>query len=81
MGCGDPVQLAALVGPARAKLILMAGARLDTAQALSCALVDSVVSGEHLDAKVAELSGDALAASFGHIASIIRLTSSPAPRA
>ncbi|MGB3555199.1 MAG: enoyl-CoA hydratase/isomerase family protein [Jannaschia sp.] len=39
----DPGRLAALVGPARAKLILVGGARLDAAEALSFGLIERVV--------------------------------------
>ncbi len=39
----DPPRLTALVGPARAKLILAAGARLDAAEALAFGLVDRIV--------------------------------------
>ena len=39
----DPARLAALVGPARAALILAAGARLDASEALAFGLVDRVV--------------------------------------
>ncbi len=66
----DPVRLAALVGPARAKLILMAGARLDAAAARAVGLVDDVVPREALDARVAELAADALGAEAGHVAAI-----------
>ena len=38
----DPIRLARLVGPARAKLILAGGARLDAAEALGFGLVDRV---------------------------------------
>lgn len=64
----DPARLAALIGPARAKLILMAGARLTAAEALQIGLVDRVA--EDLDATVAELSTDALAAAPDNIAAI-----------
>jgi enoyl-CoA hydratase/carnithine racemase len=40
----DPGRLSALVGPARAKLILAAGARLDAAEALAFGLVDRIVT-------------------------------------
>ncbi|MEM7709230.1 MAG: enoyl-CoA hydratase/isomerase family protein [Pseudomonadota bacterium] len=40
----DPVRLATLIGPARAKLILCAGARLDAAEALAFGLIDRIVS-------------------------------------
>lgn len=39
----DPVRLAALVGSARAKLILCGGARLDASEALAFGLVDRIV--------------------------------------
>ncbi|MEM8850409.1 MAG: enoyl-CoA hydratase/isomerase family protein [Pseudomonadota bacterium] len=39
----DPGRLSALVGPARAKLILCGGARLDAAEALAFGLVDRIV--------------------------------------
>lgn len=39
----DPVRLAALVGPARAKLLLAGGARLDTSEALTFGLIDRIV--------------------------------------
>ena len=38
----DPVRIAALVGPARAKLILAGGARLDAAEALCFGLIDRI---------------------------------------
>ncbi|MEM9797203.1 MAG: enoyl-CoA hydratase/isomerase family protein [Pseudomonadota bacterium] len=39
----DPTRLSALIGPARTKLVLAAGARLDAAEALAFGLVDRVV--------------------------------------
>ncbi|WP_299836425.1 enoyl-CoA hydratase/isomerase family protein [uncultured Jannaschia sp.] len=39
----DPARLARLVGPARAKLILAGGARLDASEALAFGLVDRIV--------------------------------------
>ncbi|MFO6465322.1 enoyl-CoA hydratase/isomerase family protein [Jannaschia sp. KMU-145] len=39
----DPARLAALIGPARAKLLLAAGARLDASEALSFGLIDRIV--------------------------------------
>ncbi len=39
----DPVRLAALVGPARAKLLLAGGARLDASEALTFGLIDRIV--------------------------------------
>ena len=39
----DPARLARLVGPARAKLLLAGGARLDASEALAFGLVDRIV--------------------------------------
>ncbi|PWJ22256.1 enoyl-CoA hydratase/isomerase family protein [Jannaschia seohaensis] len=39
----DPARLAALIGPARAKLILAAGARLDASEALAYGLIERIV--------------------------------------
>ncbi|MEM7641004.1 MAG: enoyl-CoA hydratase/isomerase family protein [Pseudomonadota bacterium] len=60
----DPGRLAALVGPARAKLILCAGARLDAAEALAFGLVDRVVP----DARVA--ASEMVAGEPSHVAAI-----------
>ncbi len=69
----DPRRLAALVGPARAKLILMAGAKLTAEEALAMGLVDRVVPREALDEAVDGLAQDALSAAPSHIAGIKRL--------
>jgi enoyl-CoA hydratase/carnithine racemase len=44
----DPSRLAALVGPARAKMILMAGQKIDAETALAWGLVDRLVPAERL---------------------------------
>ncbi|WP_417525239.1 enoyl-CoA hydratase/isomerase family protein [Marinovum sp.] len=58
----DPGRLAALVGPARAKLVLMGGAKLSAEEALRFGLVERLVPREELMAAVRELAGDTLAA-------------------
>lgn len=58
----DPGRLVALIGPARAKLILMGAARLSAQEALSFGLIDRVVPAEALMAEVDALSGAAEAA-------------------
>ncbi|AVO37420.1 enoyl-CoA hydratase/isomerase family protein [Pukyongiella litopenaei] len=58
----DPVRLAALVGPARSKLIFMAGARLEAAEALRIGLVDRLAEPEALMDTARALVADALAA-------------------
>ena len=64
----DPGRLAALVGPARAKLILMAGARIETEEALSIGFVDRISETPLEAAK--ELAADALSASRSHVAAM-----------
>ncbi|MEM9844338.1 MAG: enoyl-CoA hydratase/isomerase family protein [Pseudomonadota bacterium] len=64
----DPPRLAALVGPARAKLILMAGQKIDALTALNFGLIDMVVD-DPLDAARA-LAADASQASKTHVSAI-----------
>jgi enoyl-CoA hydratase/carnithine racemase len=68
----DPGRLTALVGPARAKMILMAGARISAAQALDWGLVDRLTDDD-LMAEAHRLAADALAASADHVAAIKRM--------
>jgi enoyl-CoA hydratase/carnithine racemase len=69
----DPGRLAALVGPARAKLILMGGARLGAEEALAFGLVDAVVPGEELMARALALTEAAAGAEAAHVAAIKRM--------
>ena len=69
----DPARLAALVGPARAKLIVMAGARVPVDEALAWGLVDRVVAPGALGDTVTALAADALAATPAHVAAIKRM--------
>ena len=69
----DPARLAALIGPARAKLILMAGARLDAAEALAFGVFDRVVDPHDLMPTVRTLCADTLAAAPAHAAAIKRM--------
>jgi len=64
----DSKRLAALVGPARAKLMLLAGQKITTDDALTFGLVDRV-SDTPLDDAVA-LATDALAARHAHVQAI-----------
>ncbi|WP_413874053.1 enoyl-CoA hydratase/isomerase family protein [Albidovulum sp.] len=66
----DPRRMAALIGPARAKMILMAGQKIGAAEALAWGLVDRVVAPEALEGAVAAVCADALGASAGHVAGI-----------
>ena len=69
----DPGRLAALVGPARAKMILMAGARIEAEEARDWGLVDRIVPAEDLMAAAQALCADALSARPAHVAAIKRL--------
>ena len=64
----DPGRLTALVGPAKAKLILMAGARIESDEALTIGLFDRLASDPLSEAKT--LAADALAADRDHVAAI-----------
>ena len=66
----DPKRLVALVGPARAKMILMAGQKIDAEEALSWGLVDRLVDRDGLLSAVSELSQAALSATPEHVAGI-----------
>ena len=69
----DPPRLAALVGPARAKMILMAGQKITADEALSWGLLDRIAPEEDLLATAQELGADAVVAAPGHIADIKRM--------
>ena len=66
----DPARLTALVGPARAKMILMAGARIEADEALAWGLIDRIVPAEALLDSARALAADVLAAKAGHAAAI-----------
>jgi len=66
----DPGRLARLLGPARAKMILMGGARIIAEEALAWGLVDRIVPPEEMETQVAALSEAALGASPDHVAAI-----------
>lgn len=64
----DPKRLAALVGPARAKLILMAGQKIGAPEALAMGLIDRACEEPLDEARI--LAADALGADLAHIAGI-----------
>jgi enoyl-CoA hydratase/carnithine racemase len=69
----DPRRLTSIVGPARAKMLLMGGARIDAAEAFAWGLVDRIVAPESLLQEAHALAADAMAASADHVAAIKRL--------
>lgn len=58
----DPKRMAALIGPARAKLILMAGQKIAAEEALGFGLVDRIVAPDELLSTARGLCEDVLAA-------------------
>ncbi|PJF09918.1 enoyl-CoA hydratase/isomerase family protein [Pseudorhodobacter sp. MZDSW-24AT] len=69
----DPRRMAALIGPARTKMMLMAGARIDAAEALAWGLIDRISAPDSLMEEARSLAADAMAASADHVAAIKRL--------
>ncbi|MGH1452870.1 MAG: enoyl-CoA hydratase/isomerase family protein [Paracoccaceae bacterium] len=58
----DPGRMAALIGPARAKLILMGGQKVETPEALSFGLIDRVIDRDSLLDAARSICTDTLAA-------------------
>lgn len=69
----DPARLAALIGPARARMILLAGAKIRTDEALDWGLFDRVVASDALQETTERLAADVLTASPDHAEAIKRL--------
>ncbi len=59
----DPARLRALVGPARTKMILMAGQKITAPEALTYGLIDRIVPAADVVSVAAELAADSAAAS------------------
>ncbi|MDA0187113.1 MAG: enoyl-CoA hydratase/isomerase family protein [Proteobacteria bacterium] len=57
----DPRRLVALMGPARAKLLLLGGQKFTADEALAFGLIDRIVLGAHLMDQTREITADALA--------------------
>ena len=69
----DPARLAALAGPSRASMVLMAGQKIGADEALSWGMIDRIAAPEALAGTAAALAADALAATPDHVAGIKRL--------
>lgn len=74
---GDVARLRGLVGPARAKMILLAGARIPADQARDWGLVDEIVPPDGLLARATALAGSAMAADPSLPAAIKALIDAP----
>lgn len=70
----DPSWLAALVGPSRAKMILLAGQRIAAEEALSWGLIDRIVAPDSLVEAAKALAADALNADQAHVTALKRMT-------
>ena len=56
----DPKRMAALIGPARTKLILMGGQKITAEEALRFGLIDRIVAPEDLMPSARDIAGDTL---------------------
>ena len=70
----DPGRLTALIGPGRARMILLAGQRIGADEALSWGLIDRIVAPDQLLAAAMGLAADALAADHLHVQRLARIT-------
>lgn len=66
----DPGRLAALIGTSRAKMILMAGQKIDAETALAWGLVDRLVAADRLEEEARALATDVLGATPDHAQAI-----------
>ncbi|WP_170427481.1 enoyl-CoA hydratase/isomerase family protein [Ruegeria arenilitoris] len=69
----DPARMAALIGPARTKMILMAGQKITADEAYAFGLVDRVVAPDELMQTARDLVADSIAADPGIAAGIAGL--------
>lgn len=69
----DPARLSALVGPARAKMVLMAGQKILADEALSWGLVDRIIGGDSLMTTALDLADHARGQSAEHVAAMKRM--------
>lgn len=58
----DPMRMAALIGPARTKLILMGGQKISAEAAYTFGLIDKIVPGEALMTAARDILADSIAA-------------------
>ncbi|RNF34403.1 enoyl-CoA hydratase/isomerase family protein [Paracoccus methylarcula] len=73
----DPPRMAALIGPSRAKMILMGGAKIEAPEALAWGLIDRIVPAGDLIAAARELAADSKAAAPDHVAAIKAMIDQP----
>lgn len=66
----DPIRMKALVGEAKTKLMLMAGAKIEAEEALSWGLVDRIVATDELMETARALAADVVLAAPDHASAI-----------
>ncbi len=66
----DPGRMVRLIGPARAKMILMGGQKIETEEARGWGLIDRFVAPEALTETVSALVADTLGAAPSHVGAI-----------
>lgn len=69
----DPGRLSALIGPARTKMILMAGAKIEASEARDWGLVDRIVAPNDLMKTAFALAAGAASAPLSHVVAINRM--------
>ena len=70
----DPGRMAALIGPALTKMMLMAGQKVTAQEAREWGLIDRIVPADQLLEQAAALAQNCLAADAAHVAAIKRMT-------
>ncbi|WP_298259669.1 enoyl-CoA hydratase/isomerase family protein [uncultured Litoreibacter sp.] len=66
----DPARLSALVGPSRAKMILVSGQKIEAPEALQWGLIDRIVTRDALMETATSLAADVVSATPEHSAAI-----------
>lgn len=73
----DPGRLVALIGPARAKMILLGGQRISVEDAFVWGLIDRIVSPEAMDDEIEKITADARQASADHVHALKAIFANP----
>jgi enoyl-CoA hydratase/carnithine racemase len=71
----DPARMAALIGPSRTKMVLMAGQKLSAEDALAYGLIEHIYQPENLMEQAIELTNDICIATPEHVTGIKKMCS------
>ena len=69
----DPTRMAALIGPSRTKMVLMAGQKLSAEDALAYGLIEHIYQPENLMEQAIELTNDICIATPEHVTGIKKM--------